>query len=309
MRICNSLDELATLRQDLHLAFGVFDGVHTGHQTVIRLAVQAAANLGGISGLVTFDPHPIRVIAPARAPRKLLATIDHKANIVRSLGLDLFVPLHFDLKMAAMPAAEFLDSLCRAPVKTIAVGEDWRFGHNRAGDVPFLRSQSAKLGFTLQAASPVMFGDDRISSTRIRQAIHDGNLREAARMLGRPYSISGPVLAGRKLGRTIGFPTANLSTDSLQLPPDGVWAVRVNLQDKLLDGVANLGVRPTVDGQSRTLEVHLLDFSQDLYGETIDVRFVKHLRPEKKFESLEALKNQITRDTEDARNILRQNHP
>lgn len=299
------LEELADLGQPLHLALGVFDGVHLGHQAVIARAVEAAKREGGLAGLLTFDPHPIQVIAPAKAPAALLETLDHKACLVAGLGLGIFIPLHFDMKMAAMEASEFIGKLAAASVKTIAVGEDWRFGHNRGGDVNFLRNEAETRGFHLEAVPPVMFDGDRISSTRIRQAIHDGNLAEAARMLGRPYAVSGKVVRGDQLGRTIGFPTANIATGNVQLPPDGVWAVKVSdSTGNLRPGVANLGVRPTVGGGKRLLEVHLFDFIGELYDHLLDVRFEKFLRPEMKFNSVEALRKQIEKDAGIARVCL-----
>ena len=305
MLIRHRLDELAALGEPLHLALGVFDGVHLGHQAVIQRAVDAARRDGGLAGLLTFDPHPIRVIAPAKAPASLLATLDHKARIVSGLGVGLFIPLHFDAEFAAMEASEFIRRLTAAPVRTIAVGEDWRFGHNRSGDVAFLANEAKPRGFQLEAVPPVMFEGDRISSTRIRQAIRDGNLTAAAGMLGRPYSVSGEVNAGDQLGRTIGFPTANIPTGDAQLPPGGVWAVRVSGVDgRTWNVVANLGTRPTLGGSEQRLEAHLFGFSGDLYGRNLDVEFVKHLRPEMKFPSLEALRHQIGLDSGSALEAL-----
>ncbi len=306
MLIRNRLDELAALGEPLHLALGVFDGVHLGHQAVIARAVKAAKSEGGFAGLLTFDPHPIRVIAPNKAPASLLATLDHKARIVGELGIDLFIPLTFDAEFAKMEASEFIDRLTAAPIRTIAVGEDWRFGCKRSGDVPFLLREAEKRGFHLEAVPPVMYDGDRISSSRIRQAIRDGNLAAAAGMLGKPYSISGTVIHGDQLGRTIGFPTANLKTGDGQLPPDGVWMVRVSDSDgQVRDGIANLGIRPTLGGTDRVLEVHLFEFTGDLYGGEIQVEFVKHLREEMKFNSLESLRQQIEKDVSHARHELR----
>lgn len=305
MLICQRLEDLPALGEKLHLALGVFDGVHLGHQAVIAAAVDAAEREGGLAGLLTFDPHPIRVIAPGKAPSSLLETLDHKARVVGGLGVELFIPLHFDAAMASMEAAEFVARLTAAPVRTMAVGEDWRFGHKRAGDVSLLRKEAERRGFHLEAVAPVMFEGDRISSTRIRQAIHDGNLDEAARMLGRRYSVSGEVVKGDQLGRQLGFPTANVATGNLQLPPDGVWAVRVNdAAGRGWDGVANLGVRPTVGGNERLLEVHLFGFSGEIYGKNLEVCFHQHLRPEMKFPSLEALKERIATDVQAARESL-----
>lgn len=305
MLIRNRLEDLADLGAPLHLALGVFDGVHAGHQAVISRAVKAAASDGGLAGVLTFDPHPIRVIAPGKAPSSLLETLDHKAKVVGDLGVQLFIPVHFDLDFAKMEASEFIAKLTAAPVRTIAVGEDWRFGHNRSGDVPFLETEAIARGFSLEAVPPVMHDGERISSSRIRQAIRDGNFPDAEKMLGRPYTVSGKVIEGRKLGRTLGFPTANLATGSLQLPADGVWAVEAMTAGRILQsGVANLGVRPTVDGGHRLLEVHLFDFTGDLYDQELEIRFQSHLRDEIKFSSLEELQSQIRQDARKARDFF-----
>jgi riboflavin kinase/FMN adenylyltransferase len=299
------LEDLPALGAPLHLALGVFDGVHIGHQAVIERAVKAAAREGGLAGVLTFDPHPIRVIAPGKAPASLLETLDHKARVVDKLGIQLLIPLHFDKEFAKLEAREFIEKLTAAPLRTIAVGEDWRFGHNRSGDVGLLERMAATHDFRLEAVPPVMHDGERVSSTRIRQAIRDGNLDSAEEMLGRPYVISGPVVEGRKLGRSLGFPTANIATGEAQLPLDGVWVARVRLPDgRDLAGVANLGLRPTVDGKSRSLEVHLLDFSGDLYGQSLEIRFLNHLRPEIKFASIDSLKSQIQRDVNTAKQII-----
>jgi riboflavin kinase/FMN adenylyltransferase len=299
------LEELAAADQALHLALGVFDGVHLGHQEVIARAVAAARRDGGLAGLLTFDPHPIRVIAPARAPAALLATLAHKARIAADLGVEVFAVLTFDQEFAAMEAATFVEHLTRAPVRTIAVGEDWRFGRNRSGDVALLTREASARNFTLEAVPPVMFEGDRISSTRIRQAIRDGNLDDASRMLGRQYSICAEVAPGARLGRSIGFPTANLPVDGIQIPPQGVWAVLATTANgRQLTGVANLGKRPTVDGSQLLLEVHLFDFDGDLYGSFLDVRFVTRLRQEMKFPDIETLQRQIRIDSQQAREVL-----
>lgn len=300
-----SLEELACLAEPLHLALGVFDGVHVGHQAVIREVVNAAAEQGGLAGMVTFDPHPIGVIAPAKAPSSLLATLEHKAEVVGELGIGLFVPLRFDRQMASMEAADFLRQLAAGDVRTIAVGEDWRFGHDRGGDANLLHHEEARLGYRLKAVPPMMYEGDRISSTRIRQAIRDGNLDAATHMLGRPYSVCGEVVPGDQLGRQLGFPTANVATGNLQLPPTGVWAVRCQHRKYgVLPGAANLGVRPSLNSNDLRLEVHLLDFASDLYGEELEVEFIRHLRSERRFENLDELKEQIANDVARTRTAL-----
>jgi len=295
------LSSPSELRAPAHLALGVFDGVHLGHQAVIARAVEAAGGEGGEAGVLTFDPYPLWVLAPAKAPRRLLASLDHKARILEDLGVDLLLALPFDRARAAVTAEDFVRELVAAGVRTIAAGEDWRFGRDRAGDRAMLERLSDELGFRYVAVPPMMMQGERISSTRIRQAIRDGNLAAAAAMLGRPYRVAGRVVRGRQLGAEIGFPTANLEQGDEQYPPEGVWAVRALLDGASHDGVANLGSRPTVEGGERALEVHLFGEFGPLYGRWMEVEFVERLRGERKFESLEALKAQIGRDVEAAR--------
>lgn len=300
-----SIGELAGTRGPCHLALGVFDGVHLGHQAVISQALAARERLGGSCGVLTFDPYPIQVLFPEKAPRRLLASLDHKAGLLAAMGVDFLLALPFDRERAAQEAEDFVREIAGGGVKTVAVGEDWRFGKGRRGDVALLSRLAPEFGFELAALPPVMMEGERISSTRIRQAIRDGNLEAAARMLGRPYTVAGRVIEGRRLGRELGFPTANLVEGEEQFPPDGVWAVRATGSGRRFDGVANLGVRPTVDGVTHALEVHLFDFGGDLYGKVLEVEFVRLLRGEKKFGSLEELKEQIARDAADALYLLR----
>ncbi len=296
-----SFDELALVDEPLHLALGVFDGVHLGHRGVIARVVEAAEREGGLAGVVTFFPHPIKVLAPEKAPRALLATLDHKAHLLAELGVKVLLAIPFDAAFAQVEAEDFLNQVCKATVRTIAVGDDWRFGKARRGDVEMLSRFSKSHGFDLEAVPPVMADGERISSTRIRQSIRDGRLDAAAEMLGKPYSVEGEVVEGRKLARQLGFPTANVAVGEVQLPPDGVWRVEALLDGKRFRGVANLGLRPTVDGTTRALEVHLFDFSGDLYGRNLEVFFGTYLRGERKFESIEALKEQISADVAAAR--------
>jgi riboflavin kinase / FMN adenylyltransferase len=300
-----AIDDLARTPGPHHLALGVFDGVHLGHQAVIGQALAARERQGGTCGVLTFDPYPIQVLFPEKAPRRLLASLDHKAEVLAAMGVDFLLALPFDRERAEQEAEDFIREIADAGVVTVAVGDDWRFGKGRQGDVALLSRLSKELGFGLAALPPVMMDGERISSTRIRQAIRDGNLEAAARMLGRPYTVAGEVVEGRRLGRQIGFPTANLVQGDEQFPPDGVWAVRAHEGGRHFDGVANLGVRPTVDGKTHSLEVHLFDFSGDLYGRVLEVEFVHYLRGERKFDSLDSLTQQIARDAGDALYLLR----
>lgn len=295
----DKLEDLAGRKGPLHLALGVFDGVHAGHQAVIASAVNAAAQDGGEAFVVTFSPHPIRVIAPGKAPSSLLATLDEKAEIMKSRGVDGLLVITFNTDFAQMGAEEFIEQLTQGNIASISVGEDWRFGSKRLGDVEMLRRMGESRGFQLHAISPIMWDGERISSTRIRQAIRDGNFDAVKEMLGRPYEITGIVVEGRKLGRELGFPTANIQLGDLQVPKDGVWMVTINGD---LKGVANLGVKPTVGGVERLLEVHILDFSEDLYGKKLRIRFDRFLRGEQRFPTLADLKAQIAKDVWEARN-------
>jgi riboflavin kinase/FMN adenylyltransferase len=302
-----NIEEIAGLAGPWHLALGVFDGVHGGHREVIQRAVQGARREGGRAGVVTFDPHPIRVLAPDRAPSRLLASLEHKAQILGSVGVDELFVIPFDAAFAALSAEDFIAMLCRLSpqLRRLAVGEDWRFGAGRRGDVVVLERFGQSEGFLVEAVAPVMQAGERISSTRIRQAIRDGNLAAAAAMLGRNYTVTGMVLEGRKLGRTLGFPTANILTADEQLPPDGVWVVRAKVGDTWFRGVANLGRRPTVEQADapRLLETHLFGFAGDLYGTTMEVEFVSFLRSERKFGSLDELREAIGADVAAARSV------
>jgi riboflavin kinase/FMN adenylyltransferase len=298
------IEKLGMVGEPLFLALGVFDGVHVGHRAVIGRAVDAAAAIGGAAGVVTFEPHPIRVLAPEKAPRRLLASVEHKESLLADLGVDVMLVVRFDPEFARTGAAEFVGALAGAAgdLRMLVVGEDWKFGRGRGGDVGFLRGEGGRLGFDVAAVPPVMMDGERVSSTRIRQAIRDGSMEAAARMLGRRHSVVGRVVEGRRLGRTIGFPTVNLAIGEEQMPPDGVWTVRVKVAGEWRGGVANLGRRPTVEGGGvRTLEAHIFDFSADIYGEWIEVEFGEFLRGERKFSGVEELREQIRKDARRAR--------
>ena len=301
IRTINQLEDLASIDRPLHLAMGVFDGVHIGHQTVIKSAVDAARASGGVAGVLTFDPHPIRVLAPQVAPQRILASINHKKELMSDLGVEIMLVISFTREFAAVDASEFLTALYdhSHDLRSLSMGEDWKFGKKRQGDVGLLRAFGSDHGVEIYAASAVMLDGERVSSTRVRQAVRDGNMEAAAAMLGRPYTVLGTVIEGQRLGRSLGFPTANLRVYNEQLPSDGVWAVRCELDDgSVFCGAGNLGVRPTLegDGGKRLLEIHLLDFEGDIYGRDMEVTFLKLVRPEKKFDSLDSLKEQIGKD-------------
>lgn len=305
MEILQSISELGKLRGPLFLAIGVFDGVHRGHQAVISTSADHARRDNGTPVVVTFDPHPEKVLRPARAPHLLSAT-QHKIVLIRNLGVGHLLIINFDKAFAATEPEDFVEQLANhsKPLREICVGHEWAFGKNRRGNLDLLKKLGAKLNFEVVGVPPVKANGEVVSSTAIRRAIEEGDLAKAAAMLGREYTILGTVTHGDNLGKKIGFPTANLSAHNEQFPPNGVYAAEARIDHELHRGVINLGVRPTVSGgksEQRVLEIHLFDFDRDLYGRDVEVRFLKFLRPEKKFENLDTLVQQIRNDVEQAR--------
>ncbi len=303
MEILRSIPELGKLRGPLFLAIGVFDGVHLGHQAVIRTSAQHAAEARGTPVVVTFDPHPAKVLRPERAPHLLTAT-QHKIALTRDLGVEHLLVITFDKDFAGTAPEEFVLQLVRhsRPLREICVGHEWSFGKGRVGNLTLLKKLGAEHEFNVVGIKPVTVGDAVVSSTAIRHAVERGDFATAAAMLGREYTILGTVKSGAHLGRKLGFPTANLSAHSEQFPPNGVYIAEAKLDSESYAGVANLGHRPTVahGTPERLLELHLFDLDRDIYGEDMEVRFVRFLRPEKKFESLEELREQIARDVAQA---------
>jgi len=304
MQTLHSITELAALPGPLFLAIGVFDGVHRGHQAVISTSTRHAHSADGTPVVVTFDPHPARILRPEEAPHLLTAT-QHKIALIRALGVGHLLVVKFDKNFAATSPENFVEQLVQnsKPLREICVGHEWSFGKNRAGNLDLLQKLGARFDFNVVGIPPVKVNGTVVSSTAIRQAVEAGQFAKAASMLGREYTILGTVSGGEKLGKKIGFPTANLSAHSEQFPPDGVYFAEAWLDGVLLHGVVNLGFRPTVSsGQpQRILEIHLLDFDQDIYGKDLEIRFVRYLRPEKKFESVDALVRQIEVDVRQAR--------
>jgi riboflavin kinase/FMN adenylyltransferase len=304
MQVLRSISELAELPGPLFLAIGVFDGVHLGHQAVISTSAKHAKEAGGKPVVVTFDPHPAKVLRPNEAPHLITAT-QHKIALIRDLGVAHLLILHFDRAFAATAPKQFVQQLVTnsKPLREICVGHEWSFGKGRAGNLALLKELGRQDGFNVVGVEAVKVNGEVVSSTAIRKAVADGNLVKATQMLGREYTILGTVIAGEKLGRRLGFPTANLSAHSEQFPPNGVYVAEARLAGSLYRGVANLGYRPTVAAgkPERLLELHLFDLEREIYGEEMEVRFLRYLRPEQKFEDLEALKAQISRDVEEAR--------
>ncbi len=309
MTLLHDISELAALRDPVVLAAGMFDGLHLGHRQVIAAAQARAAEVRGVVVVLTFVPHPMRVLRPDQ-PLKLLCSPEHQLLLLERLGVEVVLHCRFDATFASQDAAQFVVALRAAcpRLDSIFVGETWRFGARRAGDLALLRALGAEHHFAANGI-PQVFGAGRpVSSTRVRQALEAGDLAAARILLGRDHSVYGLVVPGRKLGRTLQFPTANVQVQNEQLPPCGVYAVRALVDQSWINGVANLGHRPTIEGgdPAPVLEVHLFDFDSDLYGRMIEVSFVKMLRSEQKFANLDELRAQIARDCEAARMSLEQ---
>ena len=256
--------------------------------------------------MVTFDPHPAKVLRPENPPH-LITSTPHKIALIRAHGVGHLLIIPFDKNFAQTEAEDFVAQLTESakPLREICVGHEWSFGKNRAGNLALLRTLGARHDFNVVGIPPVRVSGAVVSSTAIRARIERGDFAGAAVMLGRDYTILGTVREGSKLGRQLGFPTANLSAHSEQFPPNGVYFVEAWLEGVLHHGVVNVGFRPTVSGEKaeRMIEVHLLDFHRDIYGADIEIKFVQFLRPEKKFESVEALGQQITVDVKKAREL------
>jgi riboflavin kinase/FMN adenylyltransferase len=304
MDVVHSIPELSRFSGPLFLAIGVFDGVHLGHQAVISTSARNAKEHGGTPVVVTFDPHPAKVLRPAAAPHLLTAT-KHKIELIRSLGVEHLLVIRFDKDFADTKPEQFVEQLVThsRPLREICVGHEWSFGKNRAGNLALLKQLGSRQSFDVIGIAPVMVGGKTVSSTAIRGAIEEGDFASASRMLGRDFTILGTVKPGAQLGRKLGFPTANLGAHNEQFPPNGVYVAEAILHSKVYKAVANLGYRPTVAGGNpeRLLEIHFLDLNRDIYGEDVEVRFLRYLRPERKFENLDALAAQIAADVEEAR--------
>lgn len=305
----STIAELEEVQGPLHLAMGVFDGVHLGHQAVIGTAVEGARGSGGVAGVLTLEPHPIQILAPGQAPRRILVSLEHKERLLASLGVTVLLVLRFDETMARQSAEEFGEHLFSvAALRQMVAGEDWKFGRERRGTIDLLRRLGEPHGVEVTAVPAVMLKGERVSSTRLRRALRDGNLQAASEMLGRSYTVMGTVVRGEQLGRKLGAPTANIMLGDEQLPPDGVYVVTATIGEgkETHRGVANLGMRPTVNGERRLLEVHLLDFEGDLYEAGVEVCFGLRLRSEKKFKDQEELREQIRRDLKEARELFKE---
>ena len=303
MDLVRGLHNLRPEHRGCAATIGSFDGIHLGHQAVLtQLAVQGRERQLPVT-LITFEPQPREYFMPEEAPPRL-TRFREKLEVLRHCGIDRVVCLRFNAYLASLTADEFIQRvmLDGLAVKYLVVGDDFRFGKGRIGDYALLQQAGKTHGFPVATMQTFNIGNHRVSSTRIRVALNEGDFNSAEALLGRPYWMSGRVAHGDKRGRTIGFPTANIFLHRNAVPVDGVFAVEMRgIDNRPIPGVANVGTRPTVDGSRALLEVHLFDFNREIYGRHVQVSFLKKLRSERKFESFELLKRQIERDAEQAR--------
>jgi riboflavin kinase/FMN adenylyltransferase len=304
MTIDHDLSHLSPDR-DCALTIGVFDGVHLGHRHLISKVISDADRTGRLSAVVTFKNHPTTVLSQARSV-PLLMDLDDRISALKQLGVDIVAPVTFDKKLSELSAQQFLVKLAdKLRMRSLIVGPDFSIGHNRDGTVETLPSLSQTLGFSFHVVDPLIDGKHMVKSTAIRKMVAAGDMKAASRMLGRNFVARGVVVRGMERGRGLGFPTANLETPERQaVPADGIYATWAQLASGRYMAATSIGTRPTFDDGGRTIEAFILDFSDEIYGETLRLEFVERLRPEEKFDSVEALLLQIGKDVEQTRELL-----
>jgi riboflavin kinase/FMN adenylyltransferase len=305
VKIIHTANELGNGSRKVCLAIGVFDGVHLGHQQIIRQTVSDARQHDAVALVVTFDKHPNVIVTPDKVPPQIFLR-SQKLRAIEALGADALLEIPFDKAFSEKPGEVFIRELTRdlGKIFSICVGANFVFGHRRSGHVGLLKKLGAEIGFQVHGHAAVELDGQLVSSTRIREAIRDGDLDAAGQMLGRPYAICGRVLEGDKIGRQLGFPTANLEVTNLVLPPHGVYVARADIDGKCFRAALNIGVRPTVTaGLQLRVEAHLLDFSGELYGRELELEVGSKLREERKFSDADALREQIQRDVKAVREM------
>lgn len=306
--ICN-IHNIKTTHEDCVATIGNFDGLHRGHQAVIQALIELGARLNLPTCVILFEPHPQEFFYRDQAPARLMR-LREKLKLLQTLAVDRVLCLRFNKRLAECSAEEFVKKILvdKLGIKGLIIGDDFRFGKGRQGDFHFLQKLGQKYGFKVFSTPTVLFENERIGSSRVRNAVKQADFKLAALLLGRSFKLSGRVIYGDQRGRLLGFPTVNIGLHRQTLPLQGVFIVNVyGLASTPLAGVANIGKRPTVNGLKNLLEVHLFDFDQNIYGRFIEIEFLKKIRDEKKFDNLELLKQQITQDVAIAQNYFMKN--
>ncbi len=305
MKIIRKLDDIDKNLPNPVATIGNFDGVHLGHREIFRRVKREAAALAGVSVAITFFPHPLKVVAPDRN-FKLITTYPEKEALIEASGIDYLIIIPFSREFAAISAREFVTDILvrRIGVKKIIIGYDYAFGRNREGDVGLLRRMGDEFGFSVEMLEQIGDGANPYSSSIVRSLIEDGDVRGVLPLLGRFFSVGGPVVHGLHRGKNLGFPTANIDPEEELLPGPGVYAVKVKYAGGVYDGACNIGINPTFNGGKITVEVHLLDFDEDIYGRELRVYFVERIRDERTFSDAGELMRAIERDVAVCRRIL-----
>jgi riboflavin kinase / FMN adenylyltransferase len=306
MQVFRGLEAVERKLKNPAITIGNFDGVHKGHQALFQRVKQWAEELNGESAVVTFHPHPMEVLFPQKAP-SFITSHQQKLDLIASCGIDATIVIPFDHKLSQMSALEFVDTVLveKIGAKAIVVGHDYRFGHSREGDIAFLKKLGEQYGFKVETVTGIKVNDTVVSSTTIRQMIAGGKIKDANKLLGRFFEVSGTVIPGRKRGVTLGFPTANIRMPAIVSPRTGVYVVEAEVDGKTYGGAANLGYNPTFGDTDLSLEAHLFDFDGDIYGKPITVRFIDRLRDELRFSGPDELIVQIRKDVDTAKKILK----
>ncbi len=305
MEIIRDLSKIRALKNPV-ATIGNFDGVHMGHRQIFRKLKQAAKNLDGVSVVITFTPHPLKVL-PSGKKLSLISTYDEKELLLQASGIDYLVVIPFTEQFAALTARDFVrDILVGAiGIKKLIIGYDYAFGRNREGNIGLLRQLGSEYGFAVEVLEPIWDGKTIFSSTNIRKMIENGDVRDVVAPLGRHFSIGGRVVHGHHRGKLLGFPTANLQTEKELIPKNGVYAVKVKIDQEMYDGACNIGPNPTFGDEAIAIEIFIFDFAGDLYGRDLLVYFVERIRDELKFPDAAALQTAITADVARCREILR----
>ncbi len=301
-----TLDNLPEDIKNPVVTIGNFDGVHWAHQAIFKKVIERAKDLNGTSVVITFEPHPIKVMSPDKA-RPLITLLEQKGELVINQGIDIFLLIKFTREFAAMPARDFVKDILvdKLGIKEVIVGYDYAFGHRREGNIKLLKEMGQQFNFEVHQVGPVYVGNSLVSSTSIRNLIMDGRVSEAKQLLGRNYQIRGEVIRGRDRGEPLlGYPTANLRLVDELIPKEGVYIVTVDIDGKIYQGLTNIGYNPTFKDKTLSVETHILDLSADILGKKIKINFLSRLRDEKAFASVKELSKQISRDIKQAREFF-----
>ena len=306
MDVIHGSENIPADLKDVFATIGNFDGIHLGHRYIFQKMREEALAEGRKTVVISFEPHPKMVLHPERRPFYLISTAEEKINLLREIGIEAFLIIPFSLEYSRTTAREFVEETLweKLRIRKIIIGHDYTFGSGREGNEAFLEVEGKRLGFAVEAMNAFCVGEEIVSSTKIREAILRGDVRLAATLLGRPYNLSGQVVGGDRRGQELGFPTANIAVNKELLPPRGVYAVRCALEGKSLDGVVNIGFNPTFAGGKLSIEAHILDFNQNIYGKILDVMLMERLRDEVRFDGPEQLVAQIKMDIARARALL-----